>query len=278
MRPYARQMTSHAVQPHPALRRLVTSYHGYHYTGMAAGVHHGLPSTELTLVLAFDEPIDVAWQHDATSRGLHWAMASGLHTGPALIHHTGFQHGIQLGLTPRGARALLGLPAAGLAAAMVPLEELVGDQMYDEVAGAASWDQRFRALDRHLLALVTERHHGQQIRSELLWAWARLEKTSGGVRVDRLADEIGWSRRHFSAQFGGEFGLGPKQAARVLRFQRARDLLLGPTRSRLTDVAATCGYADQAHLTRDWRELAGYTPTQWRREELPFLQDTAASG
>jgi AraC-like DNA-binding protein len=43
--------------------------------------------------------------------------------------------------------------------------------------------------------------------------------------------------------------------------------------SRLADAAALAGYADQAHLTREWRELAGYAPTEYLRVELPFLQD-----
>jgi AraC-like DNA-binding protein len=72
-------------------------------------------------------------------------------------------------------------------------------------------------------------------------------------------------------------------AARVLRFERARAELLRPG-PRLADVAARCGYADQAHLSREWRELAGCTPSQWIAEEapwlhhaeLPFVQDDEA--
>ena len=44
-------------------------------------------------------------------------------------------------------------------------------------------------------------------------------------------------------------------------------------RRPLAEVAAECGYADQAHLAREWSELAGCSPTTWLREEFPFLQD-----
>jgi hypothetical protein len=101
--------------PHPLLRGLVADYQGYHHSGLAPGVHHGLPALGLTLIVAFDEPIDVGWRSDPASRGKHWAMVSGLHVDPALIHHTGFQHGVQLDLTPLGARVLLGVPAGALA-------------------------------------------------------------------------------------------------------------------------------------------------------------------
>ena len=68
-------------------------------------------------------------------------------------------------------------------------------------------------------------------------------------------------------------GLPPKVLARVLRFERARRLLQRPDRPALADVAAVCGFYDQAHLNRDWRELAGCSPTTWLAEELPSVQD-----
>jgi AraC-like DNA-binding protein len=268
--------------PEPRLRDLVTVYHGYRYTGLAPGVHHGLPSTELTVVIALDEPLDVGWAADESTRGRYWAMTSGLHDRPALIRHHGSQHGIQLGLTPLGARALLGVPAAGLAAALVPLGAVVGpllEQMYDEIAGARTWRERFEALDRHLVRWTQTPlgpRHG--IRDELRWAWSALQRSHGALRVEDLARETGWSRRHLTAQFSGEFGIGPKTAARVMRFQRSRARLLAAPRGGGAQVAAECGYADQAHLSREWRELAGYSPTQWLRAEFPFLQDTVAAG
>ncbi len=261
--------------PHPALRGLVTTYHGYHYGGLPAGEHHGLPSTELTAVIAFDEPLDVGWLADDTSRDRHWALVSGLHDGPALIRHAGRQHGVQLGLTPLGARVLLGLPAGELARTLVPMRLLADgtERLYDDAAGAPTWERRFAALDRHLLALAG-RAEVRPIREELRWAWRRLHATAGRVAVAELAREVGWSRRHLAATFAREFGVGPKQAARVLRFERSRSLLLDGHRA--ADVAAACGFADQAHLSREWQRLAGYSPRQWMRAEVPFLQDRVA--
>ncbi len=258
--------------PHPALRELVTDYHGYFHDSLAPGVHHGLPSTSLTVVVAFDEPLDVAWQSDPGSRGQHWAMLSGLHTDPALIHHHGFQHGIQLALTPLGARALLGAPAGALARSLVSLHM---DRAYDAMASTSRWDRRFAILDDLLLARVAA-SDPQPIRGELAHSWRRIRHTRGAVRVAELADEVGWSRRHLTERFTDEYGIGPKQAARIERFQQARHLL--GTGLAVADVAARCGYADQAHLTREFRALGGCTPTQWRRESLTFVQDAEPTG
>lgn len=260
-------MTGRQRAPHPLLRDLVADYHGYRYDGLAPGVHHGLPSLTLTVVVAFDEPLDVGWRNDPGSRGLHWSMLSGLHAEPALIHHTGFQHGVQLGLTPRGARVLLGAPAGALARTLVPLQM---PKAYDALAAATSWEQRFATLD----ALLLERAAASEsvgIRNELEQAWRRIRHERGRVHVADLADEVGWSRRHLTARFTAEFGIGPKHAARVERFDRARTLLT--TGAPVADVASTCGYADQSHLTRDFRDLGGCTPSQWRRETVTFVQD-----
>jgi AraC-like DNA-binding protein len=269
----AQLRTPAARAPHPALRGLVEEYHGYHHAGLPAGTHHGLPSSTLTVIVAFDEPVDVAWADDPASRDRHWMMVSGLHTTPALIRHTGFQHGIQLALTPRGARQLLGLPAGALAGTLLSIDDPAS---YDELAGATTWGQRFDALDRLLLGRLAGGGQRPPERGELAHAWRRIQRSRGAVRIDALAAEVGWSRRHLTDRFTAEYGIGPKQAARIERFQRAR-LLLGDGLAP-AGVAAACGYADQAHLTRDFRSLGGCTPTQWRREVLSFVQDGESAG
>ena len=72
-------------------------------------------------------------------------------------------------------------------------------------------------------------------------------------------------------RFRAELGVTPKTAARIFRFERACGLL-SHLRQPLADVAAACGYADQAHMTRDWSAFTGASPKAWIGNELPFLQ------
>ena len=68
----------------------------------------------------------------------------------------------------------------------------------------------------------------------------------------------------------------PKVAARVLRFGRSRQLIEAGQHTSLAAVAAAAGYYDQAHMAREWREIAGCPPTTWIAEELPSVQDPPA--
>ena len=101
--------------PAPDLRSLVTSYTGYRIRGAPAGVHRGLPSRSLTVVLTIEGTVDIGGARRARGYGSYRALASGLHDDVVLIEHDGNQNGLQADLTPLGARALLGLPAGALA-------------------------------------------------------------------------------------------------------------------------------------------------------------------
>jgi AraC-like DNA-binding protein len=96
------------------------------------------------------------------------------------------------------------------------------------------------------------------------------------VSVADLAAETGWSARYLGAQFRAETGLSPKAGARVIRFDLARRHLLrrqpGGGRVVLADLAAECGYYDQAHLARDFRDLAGCPPSVLLAEEFRIVQ------
>ena len=90
---------------------------------------------------------------------------------------------------------------------------------------------------------------------------------------------MGWSPRRLLERFRAEIGLGPQQAARVARFDAARRRLAaevvaeaaGGTRADLALVAADCGYADQAHMTREWCVHAGLPPKRWVTAEHHLL-------
>lgn len=138
---------------------------------------------------------------------------------------------------------------------------------------ANTWRWRFAILDRAFLAKCNP----ASLQPEIAWAWRRLENSHGSVPVQRLADEIGWSRQHFSARFRDAIGVTPKSAARVFRFERACRLIMDQ-RPSLAHVAASCGYFDQAHMTREWNALAGCSPRAWIAGELPFLQDYEIGG
>jgi AraC-like DNA-binding protein len=182
----------------------------------------------------------------------------------ALIDTHGAQQGIQLNLTPLGAYRLLGLPMSELANQAVALEDVLGGPavaLVDRLGAAPTWGDRYAVLDETLLGWLAD---GPDPDPAVAWAWNQLDAAAGGVAIGDLADETGWSRRHFIQRFRDQVGLAPKATARVLRFNEAMRLLRErrPGTS-ITDVAMACGYTDHSHLTREFKRLAGCTPSAW---------------
>ena len=273
------QIAQHVVgTPGAWLRPFVDRYVGYRYEGFAPGMHAGLPSRHLTLIVSLADPIDVGRIQDPRSRERFPALAAGLHTVPTAIHHDGNQHGVQLAVTPRGARALFGMPPAEIATLTLPLGAVLGPlagELVERLRAVDGWSQRFAVLDGVLSRTLTDVDGPPP---EVMFAWERLTRTGGAIEVGDLATEVGWSRRHLSERFRRELGLTPKTTARVIRFERARRMLAHAGRPSLGAVAAAVGYADQAHMNRDWRELAGASPGAWlAAEQLPLSEDDGSA-
>ena len=89
-----------------------------------------------------------------------------------------------------------------------------------------------------------------------------LLKTRGRMAIEAISRRTGWSRRQLEREFLRSVGISPKALARVLRFQNALRLSGRAASPSWASIAADCGYADQSHLVRDFRELSGATPTE----------------
>jgi AraC-like DNA-binding protein len=153
-----------------------------------------------------------------------------------------------------------------LANQVVDLEALLGRagaELTERLYEAPGWGARFALLDAALTARMSE---VAPLGPAVTHAWQRLTESAGAAPIGALAAEIGCSRRHLSATFSEHVGLPPKRLARVLRFARVAAGL--QQRRPLAELAYACGYADQAHLNRDFRELAGVTPTAYEASLL----------
>jgi AraC-like DNA-binding protein len=91
----------------------------------------------------------------------------------------------------------------------------------------------------------------------------RLVVAGGRLPIRQLAVEVGWSHKHLITRFKQQVGLPPKTAARLVRFDAVWRRLATRPPARWDQVTAECGYADQAHLIRDFRRFTGACPTEF---------------
>ncbi|GAA1098140.1 helix-turn-helix domain-containing protein [Nocardiopsis composta] len=255
--------------PHPALRRHVPLYRGYRYSAGAAVWRREPPAGSVTVIVNLGGRFRAGW---VGSAGPAFEVApvssfiSGMHDRAAYTLDGGEQYGVEFEPTPTGAYALFGLPLRELAGEIVPLEEVLGPQargLVERMAEALGWAERFDLLDA---ALLDRARHPAAVHPMVARAWEVLASSDGRATVTELCRETGYGRRHLTARFHDQLGLAPKAAARVLRFRSALGLVLSGR--PLAEAAAACGYHDQPHLTREWRDLTGCTPAELRAEML----------
>jgi len=165
---------------------------------------------------------------------------------------------LQIRLSPVVAATVLGA-STELTGTVAALEDVWGRdarQLEERLRDANSWDERFT-----IAADVLARRLGARpaIVPEVAHIWRRTVSSRGRVRVDGLAEEIGWSRQRLWSRFRSQIGLTPKRAAQLVRFDHAAHLLAAGQAP--ASVAADSGYVDQSHLHREVKAIAGLTPT-----------------
>lgn len=249
----------------------VGRYVGYRLTGFPSGVHLGLPSRHLTFIVSIGSPIRVLRQCDRQQApDSYRTVLGGLQASAALIGHDGDQEGVAIELTPPGFHALFDMPASELWNLSLELEDVdpLRAELWERLQGTVDWPERFRICDEVL------GHHVRcpEATSTVDVAWKLLAASAGTTRIGVLADEVGWSRQNLTRRFHREFGLGPKLAASVIRFERAQRML--DSSSSISRIASCCGYFDQAHMNRDFIRLSGLPPAQLvAGRDVPIFQD-----
>jgi AraC-like DNA-binding protein len=253
--------------PCALLRRHVRSLVGFDERSLRPFSRREFPEPWLVSIIEFGPPLRVTLQGDSARNP--GGFAAGLGDQPAITQHDGHSCGVQVDLTPTGARRLFGIPMSELSGRIVGLRELFPlehDALTEQLAAASDWALRLDLVEAFLLRHI-DRARIDTARVD--WALARIEERRGLLDVGSLAQELGYSHKHLIALFHDQVGIPPKLLARLVRFERAMRAARAGGAIGWADLALAHGYFDQAHLARDVKRFTGLTPSQVRALPLP---------
>lgn len=219
-----------------------------------------LPTGAVHLVLRLEGPGLRLFRDADDGSGIEVgrALVGGARARPYLRDVSQPVSSIGVQLRPGAAHLLFGVPADELADRHTRLDELFGNEvrlLLEKLTEARDPSRKLEIFETFLASKLV----GKELDPIVSHALARFEE---GASLSAIVEESGYSHRHFIARFRRAVGLPPKLHARVLRFQRA--LRLMKTSSSLLRVALDAGYSDQAHFTREFRELSGLSPSRHR--------------
>lgn len=249
-------------RPHRGLAGIIGEYADFAERTSGPRETRELPGPGVVVII----DLDAGWSVEGTRFS---SFAGGLYGRPVRVRHEGSSRGVQFNVEPPATRALLGVPAGEFAHRTVALDDILGVEaaaIAERLDDAADAGARFEILDEVLMRMLAR---ARPTRPDVERAWRLLRSSGGQMRIEALAAGVGCSRRHLAKRFTEDVGVPPKLAARLIRFETARRELGTLPLARL---ATEHGFADQAHLAREFRALGGASPTVF-----PFVQDTSAS-
>ena len=250
-------------QPALPLHGLVTGLFAYDEGGAAMRGAVETASLTVPLIFNFASPFKIALGRAPSPDERYGSFTAGLFAGPVIMDSDGGAQCIQVNFTPRGGRMFFGRPMSELTGQMAGLDAF-GDRAISEMERRLGemndWDARLDLVERFIAARLAD---APPVDRGVSWAFDTVLRRRGNLRISSLTQSLGWSRRRLVERFRQDFGLPPKQVARIVRFNAAK-AMASAGETDWADVAFGCGYADQSHLVREFSELAGASPTAWR--------------
>ncbi len=190
-------------------------------------------------------------------------------TGPTLVRPTGRVDLVGVRFWPARVAKVLRTPMCDLRDQLLPADSVLGRTartLLAQLGDSADLRARVERVAAALgpLAAGATRDAPHLVSNTL----AAIDRTNGAVRIERLAKLAGVTPRQLERQYAVHVGLTPKAYARIVRLQHALLAFRGRPDSTGADIAALCGFADQAHLIRDFQALVGQTPARMATTEV----------
>lgn len=162
-----------------------------------------------------------------------------------------------------GAQAFFHVPMSEFYGKNVSVEDL-NDKGLMELA-----EQVRNTSDNYAAIRLIEKFLLSRLKDQKIYNYKRIGQVMNTINyshqpdVKKLADIACLGDKQFRRIFTQYVGTTPKEFTRVIRFQRAVFMLQNNHRKDQVELALDCGYYDQPHLIREFKEFSGYTPNEY---------------
>lgn len=262
-------------QPHPALKTIVNNIMILHCVFDEKNPLPQLPMPPLPEQRLFFYPYD-AVEADYFLSNKKITLHNASLIGPQLERvniKLGYNHlVIKVGFQPGALNRLLGIPMTELLQVEAfDAADILGKEvrvLNEQLKNVPTYDAMKNCIDGFLL----QRLHKVKALQSVDHSLALLVKGGGLITIDRLANEACLSNRQFERKFKERIGFSPKFFSRLVRFSNAWQLKENDPGISWTKIAYECGYFDQMHLVKDFKEFAGSNPSKAEMEmmQMPF--------
>ena len=258
------------LRPGLALHPSIASYSDYWEVSGSYTTRREMPGIEPVLIINLGDPVEIIGGDGESIRvEAGEGFAGATHTRSATSRSSGSQRGVHVHLDLLTMKRLFGAPMDELADRAVPLDALGqwATALTDQLADAATPAARAAILDRHLALRLADARDEDKAAKEAL----RVLAHAPGVSVEALAAHLGWSRKRLASQVREASGVGPRLFRRLARFSALIARLQRRDAARFAELALDCGWFDQPHMVRDFREFAGVAPREFLRRSMPNI-------
>lgn len=250
-------------EPAPALRPFVRRLWVLDTTGAPVeGRERVLPTGTMHLALRLTGAPFTLFRDASATAGevIGYGIVGGPRSAP-YVRSLAPGRSIGVQFEPGAASLLFGMPADELAERHTSLDDLWGDaasELRQRLAAIESPERLLEAMERFLASRLPRVHGIDPAIAHALSLFSR------SVPVRQVVDAVGCSHRHFVDRFRQAVGIPPKRFCRVRRLSRVLRLSERNPDAPFAELALAAGYSDQPHFNREFRELAGMTPGEYR--------------
>lgn len=214
--------------------------------------------------------------HCDLSQGSVWGQSPdytliGLYTNPYEVQFTDRVHVFGIRFKPEGFYNIFGIPASEFGERFEDMEDLTGGEFKyfcEELRDSINLSRKLILAEKYLLGNLEKK----KITVDYVNRAAEIiRQRKGFIRMEELSAEVFISKRQLERQFKLKVGVSPKFYMRIARLNEVQRQLDKKEKLDLTALTYLCGYADQAHFIRDFKNFTGEKPTLFLKQRDQFI-------